>query len=287
MKKKLLALLVAGILTATMNITALAEVIPPQSNISLEFADYGITWTYVDPDHAYKNNQIIVNGTVIRNQWVQKKSADTDWIYWYYYDSDGQLLKNGTAPDGNKTNEFGLWEGGEAYHEQMKPANPYPDKTYRTSQEGAHIGFWYDETGLPIYESETHLGVECTVIDSNVGTFRFPSSLSNVNPIDHYVLITGAKRTMTDNETVREAFPFTVLGEPKRYNLEYDKAYSLDFTGNNMTANELSRFCLENDIIINISVIDENAASDAVRTGFETNVYYAASNSVKTGETGQ
>lgn len=286
MIKKLLTLLTAGILAVSMSITAWADVVPPQSSISLDFADYGQIWTYVDPEHTYRNSQILVNGTVVYNQWVQKKSADTDWIYWYYYDSNGQLLINGTAPDGYKTNEFGMWDGCEAYHEQMKPANPYPDKIYRTSQEGANIGFWFDEEGLPIYEPETHLGVNCTILDTQVGTFRFPSSQTNVNPVDHYVLVYGATRTVADNEKFQEAFPFTVLGDPIRYNLEYDKAYSLDFTGNNMTADELSRFCLENDIIINISVIDENAASDAIRTGFETNVYYANPASVKTGEIG-
>lgn len=81
MIKKLLTLLTAGILTVSMSITAWADVVPPQSSISLDFADYGKTWIYVDPEHTYRNSQILVNGTVVYNQWVQKKSADTDWIY--------------------------------------------------------------------------------------------------------------------------------------------------------------------------------------------------------------
>ncbi len=176
---------------------------------------------------------------------------------------------------------------GAAQAQEQKQTQPQPTDgvhIYRASQDEATIKFWYEEAGLPIYADETREGVTCTIINENVSQFKIRSVSTNINPVDHYILVYGARKSTMPNKQFTDAFPFEVLGEPVRYDLEYDKDFSLDFTGYNMSANELADFCKENNIIIVISVIDANAkSSDTGNTGLQTRVAYANSSSIQIG----
>ena len=171
--------------------------------------------------------------------------------------------------------------------EQTQDTTPQPtdgQHTMRASQDGANTGMWFDEDGLPLYADESHYGTMCDVIDPRVGTFHFSSEIGNINPVDHYVMVDGWKKA---NSSISSSIPWVVVGEPQNYAFEYDKTYSLDFTGNNMSGEELSKYCLDNDLIIVISVIDKNASSDTnKKTGLEYRLYYATPQSVPTGEIG-
>lgn len=176
---------------------------------------------------------------------------------------------------------------GAAQTQEQTQTQPQPTDgthTMRASQDGATIKFWYEEAGLPIYANETREGVNCTIINENVSQFKIRSVSTNINPVDHYILVYGARKNTIPNKQFTDAYPLEVLGEPVRYDLEYDKDFSLDFTGHNMDANELANFCTENNIIIVISVIDANAkSSDTDNTGLQTCVAYANSSSIQIG----
>lgn len=169
--------------------------------------------------------------------------------------------------------------------EQGQPTTPQPtdgQHTMRASQDGAKVIIWTDDDGLPAYQSELRNGVKCGIIDKQVGTFRILSNGSNLNPADHYILIYGATDSGFSGD-LGSSIPYITLAEPIEYQLEYDKPFSLDFTGNNMSSGELAKYCNENNAIINISIIDRNAPSNSNWTGFQTNVAYATSSSVQTG----
>lgn len=170
--------------------------------------------------------------------------------------------------------------------EQTQPTTPQPtdgQHTMRASQDGANAGFWLDDEGHLLYIPETHNNVFCDVIDKGVSAIRFRSSDGNINPANHYVLIYGAKYNADLNTWVA----YGNGGVPIRYDFEYDKPFSLDFTGNNMTADELSNYCIENDIIINVAVIDDLVTEiNPAQTGLKAYICYATPQSVPTGEIG-
>lgn len=297
MIKKLLTLLTAGILAVSMSITAWAgewiqentnagnSLTPPQNYIELPLDQYGITWEYDN------ENRRIVNGQLLCNTWVHSRNTKGDWEYWHYYGTDGKLLKNGTTPDGYKTNEFGLWvwDAGEAYHNGTNLTQSVQQKdltkTKRASEYDSKISFWDDEEGFPLYVSENRGGIECKVIDRNVLTFRIKSEGSNIDPTNHSVLVYGAKAT-SESWKYSENIPYTVVGGPQVYSMEYDKPYSYDFTGTGLTAQELSQYCIDNNLILIVSVIDDNASLGSAKTGWQLHMAYALPTSVKTGEIG-
>lgn len=256
---------------------------PPQNYIELPLEQYGITWEYDN------ENRRIVNGQLLCNTWVHSRNTRGDWEYWHYYGADGKLLKNGTTPDGYKTNEFGLWDGGEAYHNGTNLTQNVQQKdltkTKRASEYDSKISFWDDEEGFPLYVSENRGGIECKVIDRNVLTFRIKSEGSNIDPTNHSVLVYGAKAT-SESWKYSENIPYTVVGGPQVYSMEYDKPYSYDFTGTGLTAQELSQYCIDNNLILIVSVIDDNASLGSAKTGWQLHIAYALPTSVKTGEIG-
>ena len=169
--------------------------------------------------------------------------------------------------------------------EQTQDTTPQPtdgQHTMRASQDGAKAGFWWDEAGLPIYANEYRNNLNCTIIDKGVSTFRIPSGSSNLNPANHYILIFGATNSNYTGD-LGSSIPYITLAEPIEYQLEYDKPFSLDFTGNNMSGEELAKLCNDNNATIEIAIIDRNAPSESTRTGFQTRVAYATSSSVQTG----
>lgn len=163
--------------------------------------------------------------------------------------------------------------------EQTQPTTPQPtdgQHTMRASQDGAKIGLWLNEDGYPLYQAEERSGIRCTVIDKNVISFKFVSENTNINPENHVVWVTGY--------VFQNNIPFAI-GEPKVYPFEFDKDYSLDFTGRHPSASSLYEYCTKNEMIIVISVIDNEAVMGGV-TGLEWKQAYATPQSVPTGEIG-
>jgi hypothetical protein len=118
-------------------------------------------------------------------------------------------------------------------------------------------------------------------MDKGVLTFRIIGSESNVDPTNHSVLVMGFEATNNPD------IPFSIVGDPKVYNLEYDKAYSYDFTGTHGTATSLYQYCTDNDIMIKVSVIESDLAPiGSDKTGWQYYKRYATPQSVPTGEIG-
>ena len=173
--------------------------------------------------------------------------------------------------------------GAAQVQEHTTPQPTDGQHTMRASQDGANAGFWCDEEGHTLYNPETHSNIFCDVIDKGVSTLRFRSSDGNINPADHYILLYGAKYNSELNTWVA----YGNNGSPIRYDFEYDKPFSLDFTGKNMSAIELANYCIDNDIIINVAVIDDTVTEiNPDRTGLKVYIRYATPQSVPTGEIG-
>lgn len=247
-----------------------------QSSVTEGWKQDGAGWWYQNADGSYPANAwkqvngrwyyFEANGYMASNKWINGT---------YYVGGDGAMLTNTTTPDGYQVGADGAWiQGAQTINDGVH--------TYRVSQDGANSGIWFDEDGLPLYEDESHYGIMCDVIDTKVGTFRFSSAIGNINPENHYIMIDGWKKA---NSSISDSIPWIVVGDSKTYSFEYDKTYSLDFTGSNMSGEELAKYCLDNDLIIVISVIDKNASSNS-RTGLEYRLYYATPSSVKTGQIG-
>lgn len=230
-------------------------------------------WWYQNADGSYPANAwkqvngrwyyFEANGYMAANKWINGT---------YYVGSDGAMLTNTTTPDGYQVGADGAWIQGA----QSQVVNDGVH-IYRASQDNADAGFWVDDEGFSSYMPETRNGIYCDVIDKRVSTLRFSSKIGNIDPQNHYILIYGAKY----NSDLGTWVAYGNNGVPIRYEFEYDKAYSLDFTGNNLSAESLSKYCLDNDIIINVAVIDDNVVdANPEKTGMKAYICYANSNSI-------
>lgn len=189
--------------------------------------------------------------------------AANKWINGtYYVGADGAMYTNATTPDGYQVGADGAW---------IKTG--ISGKTERASVvSNAALMFNNDE--LPAYQRENRYGIECIVMDRNASTFSFPSQYNNIDPNGHEIWIYGA--------VINNGIP-TVIGEPVRYPFEYDKKYSLDFTGANRDSNSLAEYCNSNNIIIDINIVDTQVNAVVNQTGhnsIEFSCVYANQNSV-------
>lgn len=180
------------------------------------------------------------NGQKAVNKWIDGK---------YYVGADGVMLTNTTTPDGYQVGSDGAWvqNGGQVINDGTH--------IYRASQDTARLNDVYGN-GTKIYPTEMSAGVLCNVIDSNINTFMFTSNGSNINPVNHEISIIGFIET-----------PYGMLAlapdaNPITYNFEYDKSFSLDFSGTHNSAESLSSYCKANDIIIKIEISDRSSDSE-------------------------
>ncbi len=166
---------------------------------------------------------------------------------------------------------------GTQVQDQKQNATPQPtdgQHIMRASQSNNAVIMLNDDE-LPSYQREVRSGIECIVMDNKAITFSFPSNYNNLDTNGHEIWIYGA--------VVNNGIP-TVIGEPIRYQFEYDKKYSLDFTGTNKDANALSQYCQTNNMIIDINIVDTQVNAIENPTGhnsIEFTCGYATSSSIK------
>ena len=113
-------------------------------------------------------------------------------------------------------------------------------------QQGAILDEVYGNNLRP--KIEMYEGVPCSLINSSINTIKFTSKNSNLDPSKHTVSVIGFMNT-----------PYGMValapdGVPVEYPFEYDKPFSLDFTGKNLSAAELSKKCKENNVIIKVEI---------------------------------
>lgn len=189
------------------------------------------------------------------------------WIKgrYYYFDGRGYMLSDTTTPDGYQVGADGAFLPG--------PGQSVDEVGgIRCGDEDAVITMWMNNEGRPMYQNEIHHDMECYVMDREVDCFMFPSGESNLSLDAHEVWLYGV--TAIDGKGV-------VLGEIHMMPFEYDRIYSFDFTGNNDSAEGLSRYCIDNDVTITIDLVDKTGYS--ILTGYPASVWryrYATASSI-------
>ncbi len=96
-------------------------------------------------------------------------------------------------------------------------------------------------------------GVRCVVINSSVNTVTFMGSESNLDPSELTIAVIGFMNTPYG------MFALAPESKPVEYPFEYDKPFSLDFSGKNRSGAELAKYCKKNDVTIKIEITDEKA----------------------------
>lgn len=207
------------------------------------------------------------NGQKAVNKWIDGK---------YYVGADGAMLTNTTTPDGYQVGSDGAWvqNGGQITAQT---------NGIRVWMEGADVGIGSHQEGLPMYNSETRLGVSNVVIlNPKANMIEFQRELGgNIEPNNHTIRIVGFKEFENG-----QLVALTKDGEPVSYPFEYNKPYNLDFTGTHQTAESLSKYCKENNILIRVSVEDDTQNTSTITW---IGQYYAYANdlSIPNGQIGQ
>ncbi len=183
---------------------------------------------------------------------------------YYYFDSNGYLMTNTTTPDGYQVGVDGAWIPNTKQTDNMhtiRASDPYSVNLYM-------------DAGPENYLPENHAGEMCNVISNNQLTFKFSSENSNLDPTNHTISITA----FTEVESGIYALGFN--GDPYmvNYDFEYDKDFSLDFTGTHSTAQALSDYCIANNIIIKVEIRDNLNSEQTIGPVFY--LCYASSNSI-------
>ncbi|HBE9443784.1 ChW repeat-/cell adhesion domain-containing transglutaminase-like protease [Clostridioides difficile] len=132
---------------------------------------------------------------------------------------------------------------------QKKPAPP-GKHTMLPHQEGAKV---VGEFGDIKDKHVMYEGVRCVVINSSVNTVTFMGSKSNLDPSELTIAVIGFMNTPYG------MFALAPESKPVEYPFEYDKPFSLDFSGKNRSGAELAKYCKKNDVTIKIEITDEKA----------------------------
>lgn len=146
--------------------------------------------------------------------------------------------------------------------EQTQDTTPQPtDGTHimRASQTGTIVDYTIGNNNS--HERINYNNLECLILENGEFTFKIESAKNVINPIGHEIWIVGY--------TFSEGIPFAI-GEPQIYSFEYDKEFTLDYTGTHLTADTFYNYCKQNDLTIAIMVVDTTDTT----SGHNANVIY-------------
>ncbi|EGT2197976.1 transglutaminase domain-containing protein [Clostridioides difficile] len=135
-----------------------------------------------------------------------------------------------------------------------------PEQTQKPAPPGKHTMLPHQEGAKAVGKlgdiKDKHVmyeGVRCIVINSSVNTVTFIGSKSNLDPSKLVIAVIGFMNTPYG------MFALAPEGNPVEYPFEYDKPFSLDFSGKNRSGVELAKYCKENDVTIKIEITDKEA----------------------------
>lgn len=190
------------------------------------------------------------NGNKAENKWI-------DGLY--YVGSDGAMLVNTTTPDGYQVGSDGAW-----IQQSVNSTTPN-SKTGRASNPNEPlditVGKADPNSTVEIHNVIQSNGVSVVQLDKDEFTFSISSKLNNINPIGHEIWVVGY--------TFYNGIPFAI-GEPKTYAFEYDKVYSLDYTGKYPDPNSFYNYCKNENLMIGITVVD----TEDMTSGHNAKVVY-------------
>ncbi|HBG4726643.1 TPA: transglutaminase domain-containing protein [Clostridioides difficile] len=130
----------------------------------------------------------------------------------------------------------------------QKPAPP-GKHTMQAHQKGSIVVGNFGKNGEDINEKHiTYQGVRCSLVNSSVNTITFSGKESNLDPSKHTYTVIGFMNTPDG------MFALAPGGNPVEYPFEYDKPFSLDFSGKNRSGAELAKYCKKNDVTIKIEI---------------------------------
>lgn len=225
-------------------------------SIGMSFTSFAGQWQQDANGWLYQYD----NGTSPKDEWLIIQSE------LYYFDHNGYMLSNTITPDGFPVDADGKYSDGSIV---------ICENGIRCWNENA--SGYIESAPSTLYENEYHHDELCYVLDHSISTLHFLSSKSNINPEGHEIWIRGIVypngQIMSLKETV--VYPF-----------EFDREYNLDFTGNDLSADELSRFCNDHDVTIWLEVVDKETVIPQGYVGRLIAFRYASPTSIPTGEVG-
>ena len=152
--------------------------------------------------------------------------------------------------------------------EQTQPTTPQPTDgthTMRASDPSTPLDITIGKAN-PNSTEEIHNviqfnDVSVVQLDSDENTFSVSSRLNTINPAGHKIWVNGY--------IFENGIPFAI-GEPKIYDFEYDKMYTLDYTGKYPTAESFYNYCKRENLMIAITIVD----ADDFTSGHNAKVVY-------------
>lgn len=243
-----------------------------QNTVSEGWKQDNTGWWYQNADGSYPAN----SWKEINGAWYYFEGngymASNKWIGNYYVGASGAMLTNTTTPDGYQVGADGAWIQNTQNNNAAQNSQANDGVHTKRASEVNNAMLMLNDDELPGYERENRNGVECIVMDKRASTFSFPSNVNVLDPSNHEVWIYAA--------TVKNGVPF-VIGEPTIYQFEYDKKYSLDFSGANRDGQTLSEYCENNNLIICINIVDKlnNGFDNSGHNSLSYNCVYANGNS--------
>lgn len=220
-----------------------------QSSVTEGWKQDATGWWYQNADGSYPANAwkqvngkwyyFEANGYMAANKWINGT---------YYVGGDGAMLVNTTTPDGYQVGSDGAW-----IQNSGNVSTNNGTHTKRASDPALH-SFGITIGGRQYaHERTDYHGLSCMLLDSDEFNFKFESFENEIDAEGHEVWIVGY--------TFANGIPFAI-GEPKVMPFEYDKEYTLDYTGNHPNAESFSNYCKQNDLIVAISIVDTYSNSN-------------------------
>lgn len=227
-----------------------------QNTVSEGWKQDNTGWWYQNADGSYPAN----SWKEINGVWYYFEGngymASNKWIGNYYVGSSGAMLTNTTTPDGYQVGADGAWIQN-TQNNNVAQNNQVNDGVHTKRASEVYNSVDISVGSSDNYELTYENGIPCYLINKRDYTFKFDSSKNVLDPSKNEILVVGYK--------FYNGTPFAI-GEPKTYQFEYDKEFTLNYTDKNFDANSFYDYCKQNDLIIEIAAVDKTNIDGSVNS---------------------